>query len=437
MPINALVYVREYMVSSYRPIFEGLAGVDVSYVTDFSRPGMHSLREHFYRHFRKGSVDVPFDVSDIIARCRLLRNMPTGTASEMVGAMYLAVRDLLGAGRYTVVVGQMVDDYITHLFSLVARSQGINYIGLCEGYFPDTSQISLHSDGSPLPLREAPEQEVQAALDRIKARNFVQNYQQPASYTFRAHASFVLRYYSKLAAFAGLKILRQDPYNLHYLVQPFVAQRKRLRDFVNDSQFHADWRDRLASIPGRPIYMPLAVVPEASTDYWIENKSFIDYNKTIVKLAGRLAKQGTVLVKEHGHMLGIRNRALYRGLRALDNVILVPPSTNSNELLSMLEPVVCVGGGSVGLEATIRGVPVVTYCTSSYWCAASGASVSNGEAEDIASKVAAAQQSNVSPYEFVKACLRTTIPVNLYQNRDGVAQNRQALVPFLDAGSIR
>lgn len=437
MPINALIYVREYMLPSYRPVFEGLAGVDVSYVTDFSRPGMQSLQEHFYQHFRKGSVHVPFDRSDVIARCRLLRNLPAETAADMVGAMYLAVRDLLRPGKYTVVVGQMVDDYITHLFSLVAQSQGINYIGLCEGYFPDTSQISLHTDGAPLPLREAPEQEVQAALDRIKARNFVQNYQQPAIYTFRAHASLVLRYHTKLAAFAALRVLRRDPQNLHYLVQPFVAQRKRLRDFVDNSEFHTNWRERLASIQGRPIYMPLAVVPEASTDYWIENKRFIDYDATIVDIARRLAKQGTVLVKEHGHMLGIRGRELYRDLRALDNVILVPPSTNSNELLAMLEPVVCVGGGSVGLEATVRGLPVVTYCASSYWCVASGATVSNGESDDVAARVADAQRSEVAPYDFVKACLRTTIPANIYQNSAGAAKNRQALVPFLSAGPVR
>ena len=141
--------------------------------------------------------------------------------------------------------------------------------------------------------------------------------------------------------------------------------------------FCAKWLQDLDALkrqrPGaKTVYMPLSYFPESTIDYWVLDKRMIDYAAMILRIAATLARDNIVVVKEHLHMMGARDTGLLKALNAMPGVVSVPPLELSNAVVAEADAVL-LGSGSPGIEATIRGKPVVTFCDTSYWYEPSGA----------------------------------------------------------------
>lgn len=409
---RVLVYVREYFKHVYVPMFSSLEDHEVMYLTDFPTSGMLNIRDLFNSFLAKDSP-VEFtdlDVDDIIIRCRLLRNLDRGLALRMISAMQRTMEAVITPEPgYDVIFGQMVDDYITHLMALIAERRGIRYMGLCGSYFSGCTHVTVGSDGSPADVREAMPAEAKQRLDAISAADFRQNYLQPTSHSFTSHAKRVLRYKAKLLAFPAMRAYRRDPLNYHYMVQPFVGQPKSLANHVNEDLFHKDWETSLRTDQQDLLYIPLGFTPEATTDYWIKDTRLIDYENRIIELVTYLSKHFKVIAKEHVHMLGIRDKDFYRRLGSIPNVISPPPSANSNRILLKYNPILLIGGGSAGVEATIRKIAVATYCDSSYWAQASRATqVQLDTNMELVHTLRSARPVDIDQMRFLQSCLATT-----------------------------
>lgn len=406
--IRPLVYIREYFKSIYLPLFSAISQTEIVCLTDFPTLGMQNIRNLFYIELKNVDLklDPQFDVEDVVHRCRLLRHIDPMLARTMAIAMHRVMTKVVYESNCNVVVGQVVDDYITHVLSIVAESRGLKYVGICSSYFPGYTQISEFADGQPLKAREVREDEAQAVVNMIEGRNFRMDYANPKNYNFSYHCKMVMRYYLKQAVFYIIRHCRRDPLNYHYTVQRYLSQPKSIVNYPGSDSFHDDWRDRVKLTSRKIVYMPLAVFPEASTDYWIPNRRFIDYEATILSIVSELAKSHLVIIKEHAHMLGIRDISFYRKLNKINNVISVPPKIISNLLLEEIRPTVLVGAGSVGIEATLRGLPVVTFSPTSYWFKPSGATyVSADSNANICEVVSTAVPSGVKPVDFIRECL--------------------------------
>jgi len=410
--INVLAYVREYFKRIYLPMLAAVPGAHIDLVTDFPTDRMENLRDLFYRKYSKEHATRPhgLDVEDVIRRCRLLRNIDSATATSMVIAMHSVIEDLMSRNEYDVVLGQMVDDYITHLFSLAAEARGIKYVGLCGSYFHGYSQITQYAGGAPLEWRPVSDDEANDVLVKVSAKAFRMDYGQPTKYSYPRHLSRVSRYWVKRLTFSLLKHYKRDPLNYHYMVQPYLGQPKRVFDFPKKGAFNNEWESAISKSKKPLVYLPLAYFPEASTDYWVPNPRFLRYEDAVCDIALHLTGTHTVIVKEHLHMLGSRAVDFYARLNSLAGVISLPPTVNSNVLLGEHKPTVLVGGGSVGLEATLRGLPVVTFCPTSFWCAASQATVITANSDsDIATTLLTARAADVDPLELVRRCLASML----------------------------
>lgn len=113
-------------------------------------------------------------------------------------------------------------------------------------------------------------------------------------------------------------------------------------------------------------------------------------------------------------MLGARSPSFYRILRDTPGVISVPPLEFSNQVLGLAD-LVLLGAGSIGVEASVRGRPIASFCRRSYWFSASRATyVSLADLqswpallrEEIATHVEPTPQER---FEFVRECLRSTL----------------------------
>jgi hypothetical protein len=160
----------------------------------------------------------------------------------------------------------------------------------------------------------------------------------------------------------------------------------------------------------------------------------LDYDEAICSIATDLAKENLVIIKEHVHMLGIRDQGLYARLRDIPNVVSVPPEVISNNLLEDFKPSVLVGAGSVGVEATLRRLPVVTFSPTSYWCSPSGATYASADMNDqICTAVEACRGTEKDPVEFVRECLQCMVPFD-FMVAPSLPKNLMAQIrPFLTA----
>lgn len=434
--IKILVYVREYLKFNYLPLFAAVPDAEIEYLTDFPTRGMHNIRDMFYEELEHQDPErhLPFDVNDVVIRCRLLRQLDPIVARLMAGAMYNVMKRVVRPNEHSVVVGQIVDDYLTHLLSIVATQAGVKYIGLCSSFFPGYTQISQFTNGIAVNGRDVDASEAQVLVSTIAKRNFRMDYTQPKNYSLLPHIKRVLRYQFKEFAFAILKRYRRDPKNYHYTVQKYLAQPKNIFNFPAKASFHQDWESRISGTTRRRVYLPLGVFPEASTDYWVPSLRLLDYDEAVCSMAIDLSKENQVIIKEHVHMLGIRDQRLYARLRDIPNVVSVPPEIISNTLLEDFKPTILVGAGSVGVEATLRQLPVVTFSPTSYWFGPSEATYASADSNDqICAAVKSARGTDKDPVEFIRECLQCMVPFD-FMLAPTVPKNLMAQIrPFLTA----
>jgi hypothetical protein len=422
-PPRVLVFCRPYLLDDFQKNAAPLSGAyDFRFLTDGHSPGAAETRQRFYA--RLGVVGRDHDLTieqeiDVVSRCRYLRNLPQQLAIDMIRAMSSVLSEELDSFRPAVVLSHMVDDYVTHLLAELSCLRGIVYVGYAYSYFPGKIQVTRFGAGAPHDLREPSEDEVRRTLEQISMRTFRQNYLQKDTYTRARHFRAMLRYRAKQIIFAYRARAEKDPLHVHYGCLPYVVERRRWSDFPASSDFHVDWRQKIQldspTSNERPIvYFPLGYFPEATIDYWIEDRSFLNYESTVLRICAALGAHFRVVVKEHLHMLGGRNPAFYRALRNTPGIISVPPLEFSNDVLGMCD-IVLMGAGSIGVEAFIRGKPIASTCDRSYWFShARATGINLSELNEWPDVLRRAISSHIAPseneqFEFVRQCLRSTM----------------------------
>jgi len=435
-----LVFCRFYLVPDFRKNVEAIVDeFDVSFLTDGHSPGTEDTRKPFYTalHARKRCDELSSEIeSEVIARCRLLRNINSNKAKDVVHAMALTLASSLDRIKPMAILSQMVDDYVTHLLFILAARRSIKVVGYFSAYFPGLVQLTDNSDGRAFAIREPSDEDVQAVMLKIGNNLFRQNYNQNDSYSLGWHAYRVMRYAVKRILFMGKAIIQRDPYNSHYMQTPFIAERRRMSDYPRRNYFHDDWRKELdklrANRSGPVYYFPLGYFPEASIDYWVEDRSIIDYEKKVIDILVVLSKSGLVLVKEHLHMMGARRPKFYQSIKAIAGVVSVYPLEYSNEVLEHSDAVV-IGGGSIGIEATLRGKPIFTFCHAAYWSRPSRSILLNiSEVQFWPEKIREGlhrfmPMTEKEKLDFIRDCLRTTV-----RQRDG-----KSSWPLIESADLR
>jgi len=194
-----------------------------------------------------------------------------------------------------------------------------------------------------------------------------------------------------------------------------------MRDFPFASYFHGNWAKTVEHLgdqrPGSPVvYLPLSYFPESTIDYWIGNKKAIAYEPLVLEMIRELARDNIVIVKEHLHMMGARRASFLKSLKEIPGCVSVHPRELSNEVVALADAVL-LGSGSPGIEATIRGKPVFTFCNTSYWYRPSGATFLDLDQIDqwsgqIRAVLAAFEKPTAGELlAFIKGCLKSSTRV--------------------------
>lgn len=130
-----------------------------------------------------------------------------------------------------------------------------------------------------------------------------------------------------------------------------LKQRYRLFRGMADLTREPDWSEEF-------VYMPLHYEPELSI--LLLSPFYFDQLQLARYLARSLPAHMKLYVKEHPAMVSRRARSYYKELRKIPNVVLVPPATPSAEL-SRHARIVATITGTAGWEASLLGIPVITF----------------------------------------------------------------------------
>jgi hypothetical protein len=364
-PGTVLVFTIHRTDDWWRVVADNMGFERAAIITDHRGKGDFNTIERFYPAFRRfyraeatSSAELSADeVSDVIARCRLLRWLPKRKARAMVLAIAEAEAAILDEIKPVAVVAFPIDRYTSDVLARLARKRGIPYYELTASALPGMAMLMFRGR---LVALAAPADAALVETKRAEIADplFTPSYVQgQAAYTagrwLKTFAKFRLRGW----VFKALSLLHRDPLNLHYMdAQAFLGHKPALSDIGMLQLVDADWQSRIEAFPReKRVFLPLQLFPEASIDYWIDDLGLVDYEAMIVEATGLLSQRGyQVIVKDHPLQFGFRQTELIRRLRAIPNILIVPYEISGNQLTEMVDTTFNLTG-TLGMQAAMLG----------------------------------------------------------------------------------
>ena len=252
---------------------------DYNIVADFYR---------FYRKFYESSVDhahllTAEEVTEVRARCRVLRWLPQRKATAMALAMAASYDRVLEATQPNIVVSFPIDRYTSDVLERLAKKRGIPFFELTASAFDNMGMLLYR--GQLIRRNASPDiEKVEQLRAGFTEANFTPSYvQKPTAYTRLKWLSVFGYFRLRGWVFKAISVWKRDTLNLHYLdSQSFLEHKPSLSDIGIIDIFDRNWRDMIDRFPkGRRIFIPLQLFPEASIDYWINELDLLFHEDLI------------------------------------------------------------------------------------------------------------------------------------------------------------
>jgi len=342
----------------------------VTVLTDKRGKGDRSVTDVFYAAYRRlyatRAEQSPLldaaQVSDVIARCRVLRWIPLRRARAMALAMAEAMDGVLVEERPEVVLSFPIDSYVSDVLARRARARGAGYYEVTASALPSMSML-MHR-GKLITRQAAPDPaDVEARIREIADPLFTPAYVQGQKAYTRGRFYRTLTYFRlRAAAFRALSWLGRDPLNLHYLdAQPWLGHKAKWSDVRVTDMVEPDWEAKVEAFPKeKRVLYGLQLFPEAAIDYWIDDLDLVRHEDMLVEIARGMTAAGyQIIVKDHPLQFGFRQTQLLDRLKAFPNVVIVPYEVSGNALLARCG-VNVTATGTLGLQAALLGNVSVT-----------------------------------------------------------------------------
>lgn len=316
---------------------------------------------------KSGQVSAPdgIDYADIAQRCRYLRTLSFDDSKNIISAAWIGIDRLFTSLDATFAFGMVMDSYITDITDRVLRKRGGQYIGFLNNMINGYSRITAR--GELIEHRDVSDLEVEGALNALKSRTYAPKMQQDFMWNTSPFSMFFTKFLKdrlKLVYYRFKKILDRDPFNFYYnsmLSKEQMTCRNPTYLFTNHihSEGYEEKIKALKSSNKKAVYFPLQFYPECSIDYWGVKRDFIRFYDIVKRLLDARSDDTVWIVKDHPSATGYRSPSFLKWLVRQPNTIVAPPAFSSNDLIEAAD-VVLTWTGSVGVEAVVRGLPLVT-----------------------------------------------------------------------------
>jgi hypothetical protein len=230
----------------------------------------------------------------------------------------------------------------------------------CAGVMKNTTIVTSYGEFNH--VRTPHQAEIDAAVSQLRNdQSHVVYARAPKTYTPRRHLQACLRWWAYYVGFRALGALTGETLGYRYLcgTMPAVYPVSDWAGHRCTQYFQDDWAQRVAETDRPALLIPLGFTPEATTDYWLRDLRFVQYESFILEAVRQLSSRFLVVVKEHWASLGARPWRFYRQLGEIPGVVVVPADVYSRVVMGHVDSVL-VGAGTAGIEAALRGKKVAT-----------------------------------------------------------------------------
>jgi hypothetical protein len=302
-------------------------------------------------------------ISDIVLRCRGLRDIPYTFARKLVFRAYIFFDRFYSINsKLKLIVSGTVDNYVMDIMYKLGIHYGVKFIGVTDSFMsPEYKLITMR--GESCRFSQPTDEEVNAIYEKIKTTILInrspgrKRILQRSLYQL---SSYIYRYTIRYLIFYKLQGKLGYEYVFAPLLRNFSSldQLLALRYLKVKENFIIDPKKKYA-------YIPLHYVPEATIDYWVDDLYNVDYLSSILNTVAKLRDDGfEVIIKEHPTFYLSRFSDFYQKLVKSGCQILTPffPVV---EIFSFVDLIV-VWNGSTGIEAIVRRKPVVKVSNSYY-----------------------------------------------------------------------
>lgn len=299
---------------------------------------------------------------EIIARCRLLRNIKKKDALKHLDAMSLAINSVIRNEKPNLIFMQTVDNYISHMMYLISKRKNIKFIGIVttpiNNYFRITSlgECNFNKNYNKNLKYKIYKSYLKKNYVPVFNKKSISN---PKKYIFLRW----IRNSIKIPFFFIKRLVSGDYYNYHSWSN-YIISLMNFNFFFPIEPGDKKWEEKINK-KKNTIYIPLQMFPEATIDYACENIKYLDYYKNLFLFIKNHHNKFNIVIKEHPNIMGYRPSGFYKKIKRDNRVNVIPTYVNSNLVLNKIDCVL-VWTGTVGFDALIRGVPVISFCNPYY-----------------------------------------------------------------------
>ena len=369
--MRVLLYTRHNATDWFRALASKLTVASATLImSELRNEGDVSITDEFYRAYRELDIaeraTARFGADacgDIIARCRLLRNLDRAQALRMIGAAVVASEAVIEQFRPDAFVAFRIDSYVLDVIDRLLRERRVPYVGLWRAaILPD--MVFFTTRGEYVPVRDPADEEVDAFVERITAPDFkATSLARGARYDFPTFFKKYVQWNVRDLVVHAQGWLKRDRLGYRYLLTSRTLEEYRLR-FANrrwvryvDHQWERAFRETPLE---KRIFIGLQVNPESTIDYYVRNLPLAQYEDVLFRIIDVLEGAGyRIFLKDHPNMFGRRSIGFIRKLAARPSVVLVPYPVSSNMLIRE-SAATFTWTGTIGLQASMAGkCPVV------------------------------------------------------------------------------
>jgi hypothetical protein len=306
-------------------------------------------------------VEQELDLSKVIFRDRLLRNIPFSDALILIRRAAGNLLEIMDKNSFDALVTYPVDNYIMDIMIQIANKKAIPCYGVCNFFMPDYKRLTIY--GEHTPFRSPEQSEVEGVLKILQGK-FRSHMAPNRAKALKAAIVRYIRYKARYPLFHLLahKIFKRNEYDLS--CTPYITTVRSFLNFFVERHFTSV---EAIDFNKKSILVPLHYFPEATIEYWCGKSTQIEFEDMLLCKIDELSERyEQIVLKEHPATLFDNSSSFYKRLKENRKVVLIDPFVSTNQLLDHIDVLGC-WTGTAGIEALVNGKQVELFTEEQYY----------------------------------------------------------------------
>ena len=326
-------------------------------------------------------------------------------AMEMVYGCTKFFLEFFKVNSYDILLTHSVDEFVLDILIRVAKYYGVEVIAYCANSY-DARYMQITERGEHVKVREPDQAEIDNFLIFLQdktSKPYSLSSSKVNKNVFKKYFVYKVKYFFHYQILH--KMMGRNTYR--FLMTRSETYPRNLRDILGVGRYFYQKIDQIAEVLSKEqtVYIPLHYHPEATTDYWIQEKGYPTYYPSLFKTLRSYSERGySVLVKEHPASYMQRDIELYKAISKIPRVYLLSPFITTYDVLDRVEYVV-VWTGTSGVEAIMQNKKVILAAGENYY--------SFGKLATLGKEYNAQVPSETDKRELAAAILSSFLPIDL------------------------